>query len=61
MWNHRRALLEEDGAMNSWREPLRHFGWGMLAGALLVPLIYLARVLWKRRSERITIDDSEWP
>ncbi len=47
--------------MNSWRETMRNFLWGMLAGALLVPLLYLVRVLWKRRSERIVIDDSEWP
>lgn len=39
----------------------RKFLWGTLFGILLVPLLYLVRILVKRRGERIEIDDSEWP
>jgi len=40
---------------------IQKFLWGTLFGIILVPILYLARILWKQRRERIVIDDSEWP
>ena len=47
--------------MNKLPNSVKQFLWGALFGAILVPVLYLLRIWLKHRSERITIDESEWP
>lgn len=47
--------------MNKLPDSVRHFLWGAIFGVILVPLLYLARIWWKHRSERVTTEEDEWP
>ena len=40
---------------------MKRFLWGVLAGSILFPVLYVARFFWKRRRDSITFDDTEWP
>ena len=42
-------------------QSLKQFLYGILFGVFLFPIIYIGRILWKRRSEKVDFDDSEWP
>jgi hypothetical protein len=47
--------------MNNWRDTVRHFLYGVVFGIILVPVLYVTRMLWRRRSERVEIEEAEWP
>ena len=40
---------------------MRQFLWGILFGVILFPIMYIGRLLLKRRREEINFNDSEWP
>lgn len=47
--------------MNNWPDSVRHFLWGTFFGVLLIPLLYVLRLWMKHRSDRVELDDAEWP
>lgn len=42
-------------------QSLKQFLYGVLFGVLLLPIAYIGRLWWKRRSEKINFDEPEWP
>jgi len=40
---------------------MKQFFWGALFGIILLPALYIMRMVQKRRSERIDFTDTEWP
>ncbi len=40
---------------------MRQFLWGLIFGVILFPILYIGRILWRHRSEKIDFDDAEWP
>ena len=43
------------------KQSLKQFLYGVLFGFLLLPIIYIGRIWWKRRREKIDFDEPEWP
>lgn len=40
---------------------MRQFLWGLIFGVIFLPILYIGRILWRHRSEKIDFDDAEWP
>lgn len=43
------------------RQSLKQFLYGLLFGVLLLPILYIGRLWWKHRGEKIDFDEPEWP
>ncbi len=43
------------------KQSLKQFLYGVLFGVLFFPILYIGRFWWKRRSEKIDFDETEWP
>ncbi len=42
-------------------QSIKQFLYGVLFGVLLLPIVYIGRLWWKHRSEKIKFDETEWP
>jgi hypothetical protein len=40
---------------------MKKFIWGVVFGIILVPVVYIGRLVKKYRSEKVHFDDTEWP
>jgi hypothetical protein len=47
--------------MNKWPASVKHFLWGTVFGVILVPLLYLVRLWMRHRSERVELNETDWP